>query len=90
MILNEVFLSSVLYYTYDTEKFMKMGEEGLNSVFTLHFIKWWKFKKVIKIRWVRTTNENGREVFAMPDSAKTLKLQLDTYFNNHNSVKFKL
>lgn len=73
MILPASLLRTVAFYETTTSQTMC---EGHNTKVVLHYKSFWKFRKVIKIRWTLGQDDMWRE----PLASLQLRTQLAEYF----------
>jgi hypothetical protein len=75
MILSQELLKEVKYYT-ETERHYF----GIQTIFTLHFRKWWKPRKKIVMQWSLHDSKGYISTYRETDNICKLRHQLETYF----------
>jgi hypothetical protein len=78
MLLPENLLKQVEYYEDTSEKIL---DDGVYTKVTLHFKAWYRFKKVIRIRWTSWYNHREQTTqHTETQEAVELRNQLREYF----------
>lgn len=86
MILPQAILNSLSFYEETSVEI----DGTFYTKFTLHFKQWWKFKRVMLIRYRRAKLDNNQVTWEETASCVELKDQLKRYFaqssNGWNTV----